>query len=254
VRSVRLVMVAAVALALLGACGRSVGGSGNLAGPTGAATQDNGVAKLPPVQILTRAQAALAGASSVHIVGAWRSAGQQMALDLKVRGKDGARGTLVLPAGRGGNAVSLRIQLIIVGRTAYLQADRLLWVGVLGGSSAAADKLAGKWLKTSLDNAKVKPLLQIADPVQLSTGLIKPENNLARGTARQITGQPVIGVVDQGSTGSTIYVATTGPPVPVQIVETGADAAVINFTDYGGSVDLTPPAAADTVDGSTLGI
>jgi hypothetical protein len=250
-------LVAGVALALLGACSRTVTGTGIIAapGPIGTPQRaDNGVAALPPAQILTKARDALANSPSVHIVGSGRTNGQQLSLDLRLKGKDGATGSLTLPAGQGSTAEELRFQLIIIGQTAYLKADRLVWVGVLAGDSAAADKLAGKWLKTSLTNAKVKPLLDIANPAEIYTGFIKPDNTLAKGKPKKVHGLPTIGVVDQGSTGSTIYVATRGEPVPVQIVETGADAAVIDFSEYGALVNLIPPAPADTVDGSTIGL
>ncbi len=256
-RPVRVVAVVGAVVALLGGCSQTTSGT---ASPAGAAdtgkdvpTRDNGVAALPPAQILAKARTALTNASSVHIVGSGRTDGQELSLDLKIKGKDGAAGTLTLPAGRDGSTEKLQIQLIIIGETAYLKANRLLWVGVLGDATAA-DKLTGKWLQTSVKTAKVKPLLDIANPAEISAELIKPENSLTKGKPKQIREIATVGVVDQGSTGSTIYVATKGEPVPVQIVETGADASVIDFSEYGAPVQLTAPPAAETIDGGPLGL
>jgi hypothetical protein len=255
VRPVRVIAAAGLAVALLSACSQTTTGSASPGdGGAGVAQADNGVAALAPKEILTKAQAALTKASSVHIVGSGRSEGQELALDLKIKGKVGAAGKLTLPVGGpGGSAGKLQVEIIIIGQTAYLKGDRALWAGVVG-SSTAADKLAGKWLKTSVGNEKVKPLLDIANPAELAKELIKPEDNLAKGQQKQIRGIDTVGVIDKGSTGSTVYVATKGEPVPVQIVETGANSAVIDFQDYGKPVDVAPPPADKTVDGSTLGL
>jgi hypothetical protein len=249
----------AVALVSLSACGGTTAGSASPAdsGPnTGrsgnGAGSDNGLAALPPKDILTKASAALAKASSVHIVGSGRSDGQELSLDLKIKGKEGATGKLTLPAGGPSGTGKISIEIIIIGDTAYLKGDQALWAGV-GGSSQAAARLAGKWLKTSVTSGKVKPLLDIANPAEISKQLIKPDNSLAKGTQKTIRGVKTVGVVDKGQTGSTIYVSTQGEPVPVQIVETGADTAVIDFQDYGSEIQLAPPPANQTVDGATLG-
>lgn len=253
-RPARVAVAAGMALALLGGCSRTTGGSASPAGAGAAAGQpDTGVAALPPVQILARARAALANASSVHIHGSGRSAGQPLSLDLRIAGKDGATGTMTLPTAADGSTEKVRIELIVIGATAYLKGSRLLWLGLLRDQSIV-DKLAGKWVRTSVTTERVKPLLATTDLAELAKELVKPENRLAAGTAKQIRGVRTVGVVDQGATGSTVYVATQGQPVPVQIVATGQQESVLDFTEYGEPVELAAPDPADVVDGRTVGL
>ncbi len=51
---------------------------------------------------------------------------------------------------------------------------------------------------------------------------------LARGPATTVEGRPALGVSD-GANGGTLYVASTGTPYPLELVERGASAGTLVF-------------------------
>lgn len=72
---------------------------------------------------------------------------------------------------------------------------------------------------------------------------------MTKGSTRTIAGFPAIGVVDKGADGGTLYVATTGQPVPLALQ---AKSDNLTFGDYGTPVTVEAPPAAQVIDAATL--
>ena len=257
-RSVRIAATAVLAIALVGGCSTSTTGTGT-AGTGGSPDEptksapDNGVAALKPTEILAKAQAALPKVSSVHISGAGTSDGQKVGLDVKIKGTEGAAGTLSLPIGSASTSTTIKLDFIVIGKDAYIKGDDAFWKALAPSSTLSAAALQGKWLKSSPQSERLKALLAFGDLTALSTELLKPDGTLTKGEAKEIRGTKSIGLVDKSTNGGTLYVATQGEPLPLQIVQ-GKSGTTVDFTDYGKPVELTAPPADQLVTEQQVGL
>jgi hypothetical protein len=141
VRPLRYVVPLAAAALLLAGCGgtsTTTGSGGPAAGQQNAGSAENGVASLSADQILARAKTALTKASSVHFVGQVTDAGDEMRLDLRIKGSEGGSGTLYVQ--------NHKIELLRIGQTIYMRTDEKFWASQIG-DSALAKQLSGKFLK-----------------------------------------------------------------------------------------------------------
>jgi hypothetical protein len=257
VRPTRLLAAAAFAVAALTtACAKSDSGSGTPAGAggpaatTGAAPQqpaENGVDKLTGAQILTKAQAALARATTVHITGSGFSGGEQIAIDLRLARGQGGTGTLTL----NGQTVGLTR----VGKALYMKADAAFWNSQTHNPNAAK-LLGGKYVKVPANNADLQELASFTDLAGAAKDLLGTEGTVTKGRRTTINGVPVISLIDHSSDGGTLYIALVGEPYPLRLVpEAGKtdDKGTLEFVDYGKPFRLVAPPDAETIDLSQLG-
>ena len=160
----------------------------------------NGEAAKSASQVLTDAKAAMGRASSFHVSGHFAQQGSSIAIDLN------------LSRQRGGGTVSVSgatLDVVVSAGTIYLKADQQSWQK-LTNSTSEAQLLAGRWIKAPTSNPDFSELAGVADETQLLSG-ITPEGSMTKrpGTT-DWNGQSTVVLVD--STGSTLYVAATGPP------------------------------------------
>ncbi len=157
-RSVRIAATAAVAIALVGGCGTSSTPGSATPGTDDAARSapDNGVAALAPTEILAKAQAALPKVSSVHVTGAGKSDGQTFGLDVKIKGTEGAAGSLSLPIGSEGSSTTVKVDFIVIGTDAYIKGDDEFWKAFAPSNPQPVSALKGKWLKSSTTSGRLK--------------------------------------------------------------------------------------------------
>lgn len=252
----RVLATATLAVAVLGGCGKSTTtGSGSAENPKPSKAADNGVAALAPTEILSRSQAALAKAGSVHISGSGTSDGQTFKIDMKIQNKKGATGSLTLPVGSDqGPAGGVQVNLLIVDQTAYIKpADPNFWT-VFGGGAPAVERLKGKWVKAGVADEKLQFLVAFGDLTALSKDILKPQGSVTKGAQKEINGTKTIGLQDSGSDKGTFYIATEGEPLPVQLVQGGKDTGTIDFLDYDQPVDVAAPPADQVVDGKEVGL
>jgi hypothetical protein len=246
VRPLRLLVPVAVAAVLVAGCGGTSGTSGSAAPANNPAPVENGVDKLPATEILAKAKTALANAKSVHVTGTSTGEGAELRLDLQVNGADGGKGSIVT----GNN----RIDVIRVGQTVYLKAQGEALAG-LTGNAEAAKLLAGKYLKGSATDPKLKDLASFTSLSEMATNFLDPDGEITKGERKTIHGVPAIGLLDNSADGGVMYVALQGEPLPLQLAA-GAkskDQGTLDFLEYGKSVELTAPPADQVVDLSQLG-
>lgn len=222
--SLRTCVLGLAATAALAGCGSSSSSGGS----------SNGVASKSADQILAQAKTATSGAKSVHVSGSTVSNGTPVTLDLSLVAGQGGTGTF--------SQSGLSVQLIATSNTIYLNGTKAFWEKF--GGAAAAQLLAGKWLKASASNSSFAGIAQLADFHKLIGSALDQHGSLAKGGTSTVNGQSVVGVKDT-TQGGTLYVATTGQPYPVQLAKTsGADSGKLNFDKWNQTVTISPPSSS----------
>jgi hypothetical protein len=246
IRSVKVAVCAAVIL-LGAACGavESVTGEATPS-PT---PSPNGIADKPPAEILRLAKRAFQDAKSVHVKGNGVEEGVLYAVDVRIKGgpgRTGGRGTLTVNHNTA--------ELLRIGEDAYVKGDADFWTATTG-NAAAAELLKGKYLKGSTDDPRLKGILFFTDADFFAKSVFKTQGTLTKGQRRTIRGVEAIGVEGSGKDATTLYVATTGQPYPLQLVTTGQSpgGGNLDFFDYDKPFDVKPPPADLVVDTSKLG-
>jgi hypothetical protein len=235
-RFTRALVPLALAGALLAGCGDKADDGSAASAPTSAAPSENGVAALDPDKIVNKAAAALADAKSFSVKGDISTEGQQIGLDVKVAGED-VLGSITL----GGATV----ELLRVAGEMYIRPDAEFWKQNGGAAGETMAKLLGdRWAKLSTKDVDFAGFFQITDAAEM----LKPDGKVTKGETKTVNGVNAIGLVDSGSDGGTLYVATTGEPYPLML-EGPKNQGQITFGDFGETFDgIEAPASADVVD------
>jgi hypothetical protein len=223
-------LLAALPIALGAAgCGSSNSASHTSSGSGGAAA--NGIAAQSPQQILAATMAASNAAKSVHLAGSTVTGGQRIQLDLN------------LGAGQGSGSFSqagLTVQLITLQNVIYLKAGGAFWQKFAG--SAAAQLLADKWLKAPASSSSLAGIAQLTDFHKLLSTTLSQHGTLAKQGTSTVNGQSAVAVKDT-SRGGTLYIATTGPAYPLQLVG-GSGGGKLTFDHWNEPVTATAPSGA----------
>lgn len=241
------VAIAVALLAVLAAgCGASATTSGPSASTSGAPASTtppgNPLAALTARQILSKAVADFKAASSVHIAGSERAAGQSFTMDLTV-GANGCTGTVGL--GAQGSVVLLRI-----GGTLWMKPDDQFWKSILAGAPADLPAVEGKYVRLSPKGPATSSFGAFCYLSQLASQVGGAENQLVKGQTATIGGQPALQLKDSTQAGSA-YVTISPSP---EFLQTGDTGGHVDFTDYNAPLALTAPPASQTVAGSKYGL
>jgi len=246
----RLLPVAAVTgLLLLTGCGgssSSSSASGSAApssssssAPASSSPSGSGLQGLSGTEVLNKAKAAFTGASSVHVVLKTKGdKGEDVGYDVRYARGKGATGTV--------NAGNGEVKLIAIGDDVYFTGD----AKALAQFRASA--AAGTWFKTTSKSPVGAALTELTDVNKLAQQIFKPSGAVEVVEGKDVDGTPTVGLLDKGAEGGTLYVASQGEAYPLLIQPPAAtkDAGEARFTEYGGPVELTPPAKFQTVPGS----
>lgn len=243
--------------ALLAGCATTANpGAGSPAGSTAAKTPakpaGNGVYELRPDLILARARAALQQAGTVRVSARGRQDGSQFALDMRIKGSQGATGRVT----SGG----LTFTLLRISRTVYMKADAATWQRAGGGHPEVATLLAGKWVKIPTndadfaDTAKFTSLAELAN--LFDPGTAGPADEVT-GTKSRATlrGVDAVRLTDEGNS---LYVAAVGKPYPLRLQGPPAGTSdlagfTFDFLEFNRPVPLASPPAGQIVDLANLG-
>ena len=226
------VAVAGGAMAVLG------GGSGGLSGKT-------------PAQVLDVALAAARAQGAAHLSqAATGSAGGVNPSEMYDVGR--TEGRQVLTGGSQGNAT-----LLVLPGAAYLRGDAAFLRNALGFTASAATQYASKWISFGPNDPGYQQLVA-GDTIGSALTESTPSGSLALTPTRTIAGQQVVGVsgglppamARSGATGTVVlYVSTTAPYLPVEVVESGAlsgqhGTATISFSSWGEPIVVSAPPGA----------
>lgn len=200
----------------------------------GGGESDNGIAKLSADNALTKVKTAVKDVKSVHIAGTINQQGQTLDLDVHAA-RDKGQGTLTINGGT--------MEVRLLEGTTYVKAEASTFEK-LGVPTAQAGMIGGKWLKSGGASSQFAAFGQFLELDQLFDSLLTPEGELEKGDTTDIEGEAAIALVDNAETGGTLYIATTGDPLPLRITKSGSGGGQVDFTEYDADVTVTAPDGA----------
>jgi len=206
-----------------------------LTGCGSSSSSSNGLASKTPSAILAAARSAATDAATVRVAGSIVSEGEPISLDMDLFSDKGGQGRLTL----GG----LGLQLIDVDGAVYVKGSPAFYSRFAGPT--AARLLDGRWLKGSAARGTLASLASLANLRRLTEIALDARGPLSRAAATTVDGQRALGVTDV-ATGATLYVAATGTPYPIEMVE-GAGRGEIHFEGWNKPVVLAAPTNAINV-------
>jgi len=230
-------LTAGLAALLLAGCG----GDDDAPAASGSAASSssdagNGESEKTGPEVSEDAIDALEAAGSVHVEGDVTTEGEQTTFDIQLQGDDAA-GTLTLG--------DQSVELLRVDGTAYMKGDAALWTS-FGVPAEAVGQLDGVWVLMPADAASGLETFTFDGFVdEIRGGSGGTGGNAEEEVATdELDGQDVVVVTDDD--GSKLYVAATGEPYPLKVVNTGAEAGEVVFSGFGETEEITaPPAPLD---------
>lgn len=226
------ILTTSLATALsVGACGSS--------GSSGAPA--NGEAKKSGLQVSKDSGAALNASGAVHFSGTLTDAASKTTetVDLQLQ-SDGTSGTL--------SEQGITVQVVSVAGSEYVKGPAAFYAKE-NLTSAVAAKLANRWVKLPAGtNAIQFSLASTAKSLQEPQSGETFEPKVTAGT---LNGQKV--VIARLTNGSQLFVAATGKPYPLKIVNSATDPTgkgVLVLSGFGKQVSIKAPAGA--LDASTV--
>jgi hypothetical protein len=208
------------------------------AAPTPASAMPNGVEKLKPAEILSRARKATASAKSLRMRGQVEEQGEKYALDFRYAGTAKATGSFELDA--------QKIEITRLGKDVYFKGDDAFWKSI--GGKAAVQLLSGKHLRTTVKNPDFKEMALFTDRSALLTEAVKSLGGWKKGKTGAVGGIPTVVLV--ASTGDRIHVAMRGQPYVLRL--DGGAGNQIEYLAYDQPVDVRRPPAKTVVDADAL--
>jgi hypothetical protein len=204
-------LITTIALAALVGCGGSSSSSSSGSQPSGEASKSASA-------ILGDAAAALGKVHSFHLQGAETEKGGPVA----ITGDVALPGRVRLNLRQGAGAVDV----VIVGKDAFIKANSEFWKSQ-AGAAAVAGLLADKWVKAPPSaTAEFGQFLAVTDPATIGHCLVASHHGtISKAGTDTVAGTPVVVLEDKGdapgSSPGKLYVAASGPPLPLRVVETG---------------------------------
>lgn len=224
---------AGLLVCLLALCGLVVAGCGSGSNEP-AAAKDNGIASKSPTEIIQAVKSALRNAGTFHLSGSGTSSSDLFTVDIRVDTRDNkATGTL----GINGQ----QLQLVRIGTVVYVNAPAGFYEGN-GATPTQAALVGGRWLKASTSDAEFAEFTEFTDVDKLLT----PDAEVTKGDTTRVNGHAALALVDGKGTEDegTMFVRTTGDPLPVQVKGGGKESGSLNFDSFGTPVEATAPAGA----------
>ncbi|WP_051740659.1 hypothetical protein [Kitasatospora sp. MBT66] len=204
--------------------------------------------KLTAEEIQKQAKDALAGATSVKVVGTVNKDADQVSVDLAVDTKGQCKGTLSLP-GTG------KFELLGDGKQVYLKPDAaFLNSATEGKNPQAVELLKGRWIGGAQDDPDMKELTTACNLKELTktfgAGDDSKATNITKGSAGTVNGAKTFSVKSQNSSGGevTLHVATEGKPYPLRIEKSGKGGGQMDFTDIDKALTVQAPPADQVID------
>lgn len=246
-RSAFRIVLFAVSAAVLAGCSED-----------GPEAGENGVGKLAPESIRSKAERAATGASSVRLAGTLVSNGEPVKLDMRLSSAGG-----VGEVSTGGMTFSL----LRDEKDLYLKAGDEFWLhqddaGGDGGKGdedgdgggkpsesdkAAARKLDGKYVKVPPEDTAYQQLSGFTEMKVLLDGLLKLDGELATEDNGEVDGFTTIRVTADDGEGGALEVALEGRPYPL-LLERAGDAGELRLVDWDEEFEVNAPRKEDVVD------
>jgi hypothetical protein len=235
---IRRLGTAAAAVLLLAGCSGSEDAPGGAAA-TSAAETGSSLAEEDAAGVVDAAFTALEDAGAVHVVGSVEEGGSTQELDLQLQGED-AQGTVTLDG--------TTAELVFTGGTAYVRAPADYWAS-FGMPAEFAGRLEGRWALMPAEVAGSFSTLTLSGMVDQRRAAAGAQAT-GEVTSDELDGEPVV-VVTQADGSSLTVADDEAAPYPLRIDNEGDAPATVEFSEFGGTVEITAP--EDPVDLDGLG-
>jgi hypothetical protein len=260
-RAVPAVLLAAALAAAATACSSSSssGTSAAVTTPGSSTTSASASASASPAStgkltgtaataLVTKAVANTKAAPSVVVKGTGVStgtAGQTVTFDLTLVQKAGCQGTIA-------QSKTETFQLVETGGSVWLKPSTAYYASLKISKEALA-LVADKWIKVKSTDSQIGDLPKICSFSGLFGSLKTPTGASYVATPTTYQGQSAYEVTQAGQQGYA-FVTNSATPMLAKLAEPGASGGVITFTAYSTPLPITAPSAAESIDGSALGI
>ncbi|MGZ4651332.1 MAG: hypothetical protein ACXV3A_12445 [Kineosporiaceae bacterium] len=188
-------------------------------------------------QLLQAARDAFSGASSVHVTGTAVRGSDAYIVDVRMAGATGGTATI--------NTSGQTVDVTRIGDVAYVGGDLAFWRGITGDDNQAR-QMVGTHVRTGASEGNFASFVQLTQPSTFAAALPDPAKSATVGPMSRIRGTTAVGVRD--SSGSTIYLAASGPAYPLRLDGLARGQVVfLDFSDYGARVPLPAPSPGRVV-------
>ncbi|MEV4421465.1 hypothetical protein AB0L40_16000 [Patulibacter sp. NPDC049589] len=213
-RPARLLIPALLLPLALAACG----GSDSDGGGTTSGSSASGSSSSDVTARLEASSKALAAVKSYHLVASQTDPDGYTT----ITGDITAEGRASVLVRLGPTALRLKV----LPGAAYARGNAEYWTANLGkDGKAVADRIADTWVKLPASSADVTDLLDGFAPKTLAACLLVGNGTLKAGPQESIDGTPADVLIDAGdqpgTSPSRLLTATSGPPLPLRVVQTG---------------------------------
>jgi len=205
-----------------------------LVGCGGGGSGGNGIEKLSGDDALAKVKAAAADVSSVHVKGTINQSGKPLTLDVEI-GTSAAEGHI----GLGGGTMDLRL----VDGVTYFRGDSKVFAA-FGANAAQSSLAAGRWIKDTSASGPASSFSGFLDRKKLFDALLSPEGTVKSGGSATVNGKKAAVLIDSSADGGKLYVAATGPALPLRIERSGDNGGRVDFIDYNADVSVDAPSGA----------
>ncbi|MGY4387496.1 hypothetical protein [Streptomyces sp. TE12347] len=214
-----------------------------------ARADDNGIADDSPQAIAQASREAMAGVTSMRMVGKVTNTSGTTALDLRFDEQGNCVGTVTPPGGTGSADIVKR------GDDVWMKLDDALLRAQAPGPAGedAVALINGRYLHGTTDSVQLRDFAQLCDLdfFKKEFSSKPPSEQLVKGARTTVDGRPVITVTSRrdGRTG-TYQVSTEDEPylLRVQGTDASGERVAATFSAFDEPVKATPPAPADSVD------
>jgi hypothetical protein len=200
----------------------------------------NGVDTLAGNDVLAASLSAADAQTSMRVVTKGARNSLPFGVDMLVRRNGGGSGTVWIGAEK--------LSLVTTTSDLFIKADTAYWTTQMDPAYAKA--IGDKWVKAPLTSKAFASFATLGSFDALLGTFLQPSGPTTRGDVTTILDQPAVQVV---STQGSVWIATKGNPLPVQ-VDTPSTGDITRFGEWGTAVEVAVPSAAETVDLGALGV
>lgn len=253
-KAVTAVVLAAALAATAAACSSSGSSSAtssvtSTASASGASPAST-VSGAAATSLITKALANTKAAPSLVVIGSGVSSGsgsnaQRVSFDLTLVQKAGCKGSIAL-------SKTQTFQLVETGGYVWLKPTTAYYQS-LHVSKAVLALVADKYIKVASTNSQIADLSKICSFDGLFGQIPTPTGTSYTAVPTTYQGQSGYKITQTGKDGYA-YIVNPSKPVLAKLAEPTADGGVITFSEYSVPLQITAPSAAESIDGSALGL
>jgi hypothetical protein len=198
------------------------------------ATPVSALEGLSAVQVWRKTKKDAKQAGSVHLTGSFIEDNDRVQLDLKLNNTNHGIGTISV----NGEKIFIRR----LGKVLYFKANRKFWDSV---DPAAANLFGNRWLKTKNQSGDMAEFFQLVDMDSFISDSLKlsaaDRKKLKRSAGTPVAGQETVALKSSAKAFGVLYVAATGPTLPLDLVLPADKRQFMKFRNWNEPVSVTAP-------------